>query len=189
MQSYFALLADAIFFWLKVFIPLLFVLRLFKKRFIHFDMDVLVLAVNNVLLISAMLQFGFVLLSFTQFLIARYAGVEYEQYAFINRAIGPYWYAWWLPVVVNVFIPQMMWFKKYRESVKATYVWCACALVLAFLEYAPIILVSLHRDYIPFSWAIFVPSFIGSLSSFVLFLAILAGLYMVVLKRRKKGRI
>ena len=27
----------------------------------------------------------------TEFFIAWYSGVEYEQYAFINRATGPYW--------------------------------------------------------------------------------------------------
>ena len=31
----------------------------------------------------------------TEFFIARYSGVEYEQYAFINRATGPYWWAYW----------------------------------------------------------------------------------------------
>jgi Ni/Fe-hydrogenase subunit HybB-like protein len=31
----------------------------------------------------------------TEFFIAWYSGVEYEQYAFINRATGPYWWAYW----------------------------------------------------------------------------------------------
>jgi hypothetical protein len=189
MQSYLTLLADALFFWLKVFIPLLFALRLFKKRFIYFNMDVLVLAVNNVLLIAAMLYLLVVVLSLSQLLMASYAGAEQERYRWLTRITGPYWFGWWLPVIVKVIIPQALWFEKLRAAVKVTYVWCAGALALAFLKYAPIILVSLHRDCLPSSWAIFVPSFIGSLSSLLLFLAILAGLYIVVLKRRQTGQV
>ena len=27
--------------------------------------------------------------------MAWYSGVEFEQYAFLNRATGPYWWAYW----------------------------------------------------------------------------------------------
>jgi len=31
----------------------------------------------------------------TEFFIAWYSGNPYEQFAFINRAFGPYWWAYW----------------------------------------------------------------------------------------------
>ena len=42
----------------------------------------------------------------TEFFIAWYSGVEYEQYAFINRATGPYWWAYWSMMTCNVITPQ-----------------------------------------------------------------------------------
>jgi Ni/Fe-hydrogenase subunit HybB-like protein len=37
-----------------------------------------------------------------EFFIAWYSGVDYEQFAFINRATGPYWWAYWIMVTCNV---------------------------------------------------------------------------------------
>ena len=45
----------------------------------------------------------------TELFIAWYSGVEYEQYAFLNRATGPYWWAYFLMMSCNVVSPQVMW--------------------------------------------------------------------------------
>ena len=34
-----------------------------------------------------------------------------QQYAFLNRATGPYWWAYWAMMTCNVFSPQFMWFE------------------------------------------------------------------------------
>jgi molybdopterin-containing oxidoreductase family membrane subunit len=44
----------------------------------------------------------------TELFIAWYSGVEYEQYAFLNRATGPYWWAYLMMMSCNV-SPQFMW--------------------------------------------------------------------------------
>ena len=38
--------------------------------------------------------------------------VAYEQFAFINRAFGPYWWAYWTMVTCNVISPQLFWFSE-----------------------------------------------------------------------------
>ena len=38
----------------------------------------------------------------TELFMAWYSGVEYEQYAFLNRATGPYWWAYWAMMTCNV---------------------------------------------------------------------------------------
>ena len=43
--------------------------------------------------------------------------VEYEQYAFLNRATGPYWWAYLSMMSCNVFSPQFMWIKRLRTSI------------------------------------------------------------------------
>ena len=39
-----------------------------------------------------------------------YSGVEFEQYAFLNRATGPYWWAYAIMMTCNVLTPQLYWF-------------------------------------------------------------------------------
>ncbi len=53
----------------------------------------------------------------TELFIAWYSGVEYEQFAFLNRATGPYWWAYFFMMTCNVVSPQIMWFKKLRTSI------------------------------------------------------------------------
>jgi len=108
----------------------------------------------------------------TEFFIAWYSGVEYEQYAFINRATGPYWWAYWSMMTCNVITPQLFWSKKLRTSVFATFFISIFVNIGMWFERFVIIVTSLHRDYLPSSWTMYSPTwvevgiFIGSLGLF-----------------------
>jgi molybdopterin-containing oxidoreductase family membrane subunit len=52
----------------------------------------------------------------TELFVSWYSGVEYESYAFLNRATGPYWWSYWAMMTCNVISPQLFWFKKLRTS-------------------------------------------------------------------------
>ena len=52
-----------------------------------------------------------------EFFIAWYGGNPYESFAFVNRAFGPYAWAYWIMVTCNVIAPQLFWFKKIRTNV------------------------------------------------------------------------
>ncbi|PZX48876.1 NrfD/PsrC family molybdoenzyme membrane anchor subunit [Algoriphagus chordae] len=94
----------------------------------------------------------------TEFFIAWYSGVEAEQYAFINRATGPYWWAYASMMTCNVISPQLFWFKKIRTSIVATFALSIVVNIGMWFERFVIIVTSLHRDYLPSSWAMFYPS-------------------------------
>jgi len=133
----------------------------------------------------------------TEFFIAWYSGVEYEQYAFINRATGPYWWAYWSMITCNVISPQLFWFKKIRTSITATWILSIFVNIGMWFERFVIIVTSLHRDYLPSSWAMFYPTwvdvsiFIGSLglffTLFLLFLRVLPAIAMAEVKLLLKG--
>ena len=57
----------------------------------------------------------------TEFFIAWYSGVEAESYAFLNRATGPYWWAYASMMSCNVISPQLFWVKKIRTNIIATF--------------------------------------------------------------------
>ena len=108
----------------------------------------------------------------TEFFIAWYSGVEYESYAFINRATGYYWWAYWSMMTCNVITPQLFWFKKIRTSVMATFIISIFVNIGMWFERFVIIVTSLHRAYVPSEWGFYHPSwvevgiFIGSLGLF-----------------------
>jgi len=94
----------------------------------------------------------------TEFFIAWYSGVEYEGYAFINRATGPYWWSYWAMMTCNVVSPQLFWFRSLRRSIWFTFVISIVVNIGMWFERFVIIVTSLHRDYIPSSWAYFSPT-------------------------------
>jgi molybdopterin-containing oxidoreductase family membrane subunit len=94
----------------------------------------------------------------TEFFIAWYGQVPAEQYAFINRATGPYWWAYWSMMTCNVISPQLFWFKKIRTNLVATFVISIIVNIGMWFERFVIIVTSLHRDYLPSSWSMFYPT-------------------------------
>ena len=94
----------------------------------------------------------------TEFFVAWYSGVEAEQYAFLNRATGPYWWAYACMMTCNVISPQLFWFKKIRTSIAATFILSIIVNIGMWFERFVIIVTSLHRDYLPSSWAMFYPT-------------------------------
>jgi predicted flap endonuclease-1-like 5' DNA nuclease/Ni/Fe-hydrogenase subunit HybB-like protein len=96
----------------------------------------------------------------TELFIAWYSGVEYEQYAFLNRATGPYWWAYWSMMTCNVFSPQFMWFPKLRRSIMFSFIISIVVNIGMWFERFVIIVTSLHRDYLPSSWTMFSPTFV-----------------------------
>ena len=96
----------------------------------------------------------------TELVIAWYSGVEYEQYAFLNRATGPYAWAYWAMMTCNVFSPQFMWFKKLRRSIMFSFIISIVVNIGMWFERFVIIVTSLHRDYLPSSWTMFSPTFV-----------------------------
>lgn len=94
----------------------------------------------------------------TELFIAWYSGVEYEGYAFYNRIQGPYAWAYWSMMTCNVVSPQLFWIKKIRTSIAATFILSIVVNIGMWFERFVIIVISLHRDYLPSSWTMFHPT-------------------------------
>ena len=118
----------------------------------------------------------------TELFISWYSGVEFEQYAFLNRATGPYWWAYAIMMTCNVISPQLLWFRKLRRNLAFTFILSIFINIGMWFERFVIIVSSLHRDYLPSSWSMYSPTivevgiFIGSLgiffSCFLLFIRV-----------------
>ena len=129
----------------------------------------------------------------TELFIAWYSGVEYEQYAFLNRATGPYWWAYWAMMTCNVFSPQLMWFKKLRTSIMFSFIISIVVNIGMWFERFVIIVTSLHRDYLPSSWTMFSPTvydigiFIGTIGFFFVLFLLYARTFPVIAQAEVKS--
>jgi molybdopterin-containing oxidoreductase family membrane subunit len=94
----------------------------------------------------------------TEMFMAWYSVNEYERFAFMNRALGPYAWAYWTMVTCNVFIPQLFWIKKLRRTVWFVFIISIFINIGMWFERFVIIVTSLHRDFLPSSWAMYTPT-------------------------------
>jgi Ni/Fe-hydrogenase subunit HybB-like protein len=96
----------------------------------------------------------------TELFMAWYSGVEWEQYAFLNRATGPMAWAYWIMMTCNVISPQLFWFKKLRTSLAFTFVLSIVVNIGMWFERFVIIVPTLCRTYLPSTWNSYHPTFI-----------------------------
>lgn len=139
-----------------------------------------ILAGNRLLLIAGMLYF---LLWTIGFIGSWYNGVEYEQYAFLNRISGPYWWAYWSMLIFS-FTPQLFWFSKIRNSVFAALIISILVNWGLIVERLVIIITNMHRDYLPSSWNMY--HLIGfSALDILIYMALLAPVYWFLRSKQK----
>tara|TARA_B100002051_G_scaffold178184_1_gene168722 strand:+ start:1637 stop:3004 length:1368 start_codon:yes stop_codon:yes gene_type:complete len=108
-----------------------------------------------ILLTGSMVGYAYAM----EFFIAWYSANPYEQFVFMNRAFGPYAWAYWIMIACNVITPQLFWFKKIRTNIKALFVLSIFVNIGMWFERFVIIASSLHRDFLPSSWDYYTPTF------------------------------
>jgi molybdopterin-containing oxidoreductase family membrane subunit len=94
----------------------------------------------------------------TEFFIALYSGNPYEKFTFLNRAAGPFAWAYWIMVSCNLITPQLLWFKKIRTNMVIVFIMSIFINIGMWFERFVIIVTSLHRDYLPSSWSSYRPT-------------------------------
>ncbi|HLF13961.1 MAG TPA: NrfD/PsrC family molybdoenzyme membrane anchor subunit [Bacteroidota bacterium] len=150
-------------------------LMLIVRKVLHFE-DYITLhhigAMSKIIIATG----GMVALAYaTEFFVALYSGNDYERFTFVNRALGPYAWAYWIMVGCNVAVPQFLWSKKVRSNVTMVFILSLLINVGMWFERFVIITISLTRDYLPASWADYSPTTIEIatlVGSFGLFFAL-----------------
>jgi molybdopterin-containing oxidoreductase family membrane subunit len=112
-----------------------------------------------------------------------YGGNRYDSYLLWNRLHGPYAPLYYALLLCNLGFPQLLWFRKWRTNPALLFLVSFVVLVGMWLERFIIVVVSLHRDFVPSSWGMYYPTkwdwmtYIGTLgffmAAFFLFIRIL----------------
>ena len=110
---------------------------------------------NQIMIVTgSMVAYAYVM----EFFLAWYSGNQFERFVFINRALGPYAWAYWTMVCCNMLAPQLFWIKKIRRSIPVMFVIGVLVNVGMWFERFVIVITSLHRDFLPSSWGMYSPT-------------------------------
>ena len=103
-----------------------------------------------------------------------YSANGYERFMLSNRMwSGPYAWTYWMLLLCNFIVPQILWSKKLRRNLVALFTVAMFVNVGMWLERFVIIVTSLHRDFIPSSWQMYYPTvwdfltFFGTIGLFI----------------------
>lgn len=83
---------------------------------------------------------------------AWYSGNKYEQFMMWNRMTGPYAFQYWMLILCNGIIPQLLWIKRVRLNPMILWVITIVVNIGMWLERYIIVVTSLHADFLPSSW-------------------------------------
>lgn len=103
---------------------------------------------------------------------------DYNKYVLSNRLFGPYCIAFWVPIIFQGFLPQILWIKKIRQNLIASN---ALVPFLLSAKYMPMIN-SYQSEYLPSGWALNF-NFAGLILDFILF-GILITITFVLMRKK-----
>ncbi|MGH9441732.1 MAG: NrfD/PsrC family molybdoenzyme membrane anchor subunit, partial [Thermoanaerobaculia bacterium] len=112
----------------------------------------------------------------TEIFMAWYSGNPFERFVTANRAFGPYWPAYWSLILCNIAIPQLLWIQRIRRTPWVLWMISIVVNIGMWLERYVIVVVSLHRDFLPSSWGTYhgtrwdIATFAGSIGLFLMLL-------------------
>ena len=129
----------------------------------------------------------------TEFFIAWYSGNPFEKFAFVSRAFGPFWWAYFAMVSCNVLVPQFFWSKWVRNNNVLIWVLCIFVNIGMWFERFVIIATSLARSFLPSAWSYYTPTrydvgvFVGTIGLFLTFFMLFFRYLPVVAISEVKG--
>ena len=95
--------------------------------------------------------YGYMAEAFT----AWYSGNPFERFWLFNRTFGPFGVVFWALMLLNVVVPQALWSSRVRATPILLFVISILVNIGMWIERFVIIVVSLHRDFLPSSWALY----------------------------------
>lgn len=181
--------AGAIFSGFAMVITLMSLIRIGYPKFKDY-ITIDTMEVMNKIIMMTGLMVGYAYGS--EFFIAWYSGNDYERYVFMNRAMGPYAWSYWIMIFCNVVAPQLFWVRKFRRSIPVMFVVSIFVNIGMWFERFVIVITSLHRDFLPSNWgqyawsfwdtAILVGSFGMFFTIFLLYLRVLPAISIAEIK-------
>ncbi len=95
-----------------------------------------------------------------EFCLAYYSGNAFEIEQFRYRAFGDYWFFYAIMITCNSLVPLTLFVRKLRRNTTYLFVLSLLVNVGMWFERFVIIVTSLARDFDPYAWGTYTPSFV-----------------------------
>jgi Ni/Fe-hydrogenase subunit HybB-like protein len=110
---------------------------------------------NKVILAcSCLMGYAYLLEGFT----AWYSMNSPIHHTFMEYIAGSYWWAGWTTITCNILIPQLFWWRRFRRSYAGMIFVAIAVTVGMWFERFVIIVSSLHQDFLPSAWRLYIPT-------------------------------
>jgi molybdopterin-containing oxidoreductase family membrane subunit len=111
-------------------------------------------AARVLLACALVVAYSYAIETFTAF----YSGDRYEIAMVTDRWGGAYAPLYWAMLACNVLVPQLLWWPRCRRHVALLFVLSLVVNAGMWMERLLIVVQSLHRDYMPSAWGLYVPT-------------------------------
>lgn len=177
------------------------ILMLPLRKFYHLENYITLKHLDNMAKVlmatGLMVSYGYLIEAFTGW----YSGSFYERFSIINKSTGPYAYLYWALIFCNVVAPQVFWVPRLRLHIPTLFIVSLIVSIGMWLERYIIIVVSLHRDFLPSAWGMYAGTkfdwmlYLGTMGLFMtcifIFIRILPSINMFEMKslvEKKSGK-
>jgi Ni/Fe-hydrogenase subunit HybB-like protein len=128
------------------------------RKFYHLEDFITMRHLGNMakvmLATGLIVAYGYMMETFMAF----YSGNQFDKFTILNRMTGPYAFFYWMLIACNIVIPQSLWWSRVRSSVPMLFIISLIVNVGMWLERFVIVVISLHRDFLPSSWGMYYPT-------------------------------
>jgi Ni/Fe-hydrogenase subunit HybB-like protein len=128
------------------------------RKFYHLEDFITMRHLGNMakvmLATGLIVAYGYMMETFMAF----YSGNQFDKFLILNRMTGPYAFFYWMLIACNIVIPQSLWSSRVRSSVPMLFIISLIVNVGMWLERFVIVVISLHRDFLPSSWGMYYPT-------------------------------
>ncbi|MGA9520339.1 MAG: NrfD/PsrC family molybdoenzyme membrane anchor subunit [Myxococcaceae bacterium] len=105
---------------------------------------------------SLMVTYGYI----QEHFFAWYSANPFEMAAYETRRTGPYAALFWIQIVCNCVVPQLMWSGRLRTTTWVVWLVSLAVNVGMWVERFNIIVVPLSQDFLPSSWGLYLPTWV-----------------------------
>jgi molybdopterin-containing oxidoreductase family membrane subunit len=111
-------------------------------------------AAKLMLVVCLIIAYSYAIEAFTGY----YSGDEFEIAMLTDRWTGIYAPVYWMTIVLNVVMAQLLWWRRVRRSALALFAISLLVNVGMWSERFLIVVQSMHRDFMPSAWGDFAPT-------------------------------
>jgi molybdopterin-containing oxidoreductase family membrane subunit len=148
--------AGAIFSGTAMVITLVVPMRKILGLYKHITVDHFESIAKILLFTSLLVTYSYIV----EFALAIYSGNLYEKGTFVYRLTGDYKYFYWGMLFCNGIVPLALFARKLRRNIAFLFVLSIFVNIGMWLERFIIIVTSLARDFNPYSWGLYKPTYV-----------------------------